>query len=185
MKVVSRIFKFSIRLPGLAALKAWPFSRVQLLQKVPKQRIWMKEANFTSVLIGRPCKQACPQRQVPAIAQFEKMAKMRRREGNMPIIFRIPISSFPRVRLGLNFKKNYTPHPSETSIVFFIHWYGIFECAFVRAGMQRLSPVSIAVQNIYPIEIIKTFTLCYRWAFCLPSNRFDLWMIPGISAKLW
>jgi hypothetical protein len=80
----------------------------------------------------------------------------------MPIIFRIAISSFPRVRLGLNFEKDYTPHPSETSIVFFIHWYGIFECAFVRAGMQRLSPVSISVQNLNHIEIIKTFTFCYK-----------------------
>ena len=125
MNVVSRIFKVAIAAPELTALKAWPFSRVQLLQKEPKQRIWMKEPNFTSALIGRPCEQACPQRQVPAIAQFEKMAKMRRRVGNMPIIFRIAISSFPRVRLGLNFEKDYTPHPSETSIVFSIHlvWY--------------------------------------------------------------
>jgi hypothetical protein len=121
----------------------------------------MKEPNFSSALIGRPCKQACPQRQVPAIAQFAKTAKMRSRVDNMPIIFRIPISSFPRVRLGPNFEKNYTPNPSETSIVFFIHWYGIFECASVPAGMQRLSPVSISVQNLYHIEIIKTFTFCY------------------------
>ena len=85
----------------------------------------------------------------------------------MPIIFRIAISSFPRVRLGLNFEKDYTPHPSETSIVFSIHWYGIFECAFVRAGMQRLSPVSISVQNLNHIEIIKTFTFCYD------RQRFD------------
>ena len=158
MNVVSRIFKFTIGVAELTALKAWTFSRVQLLQKVPRQRIWMKEPNFTSALIGRPCRQACPQRQVPAIAQFEKMAKMRRRVGNMPIIFRIAISSFPRVRLGLNFEKDYTPHPSETSIVFFIHWYGIFECAFVPAGMKRLSPVSISVQSLYQSKILKTFT---------------------------
>jgi len=39
MNAVSRIFTLSVRVAELAALSVWPFSKSQLLHRVPEQRI--------------------------------------------------------------------------------------------------------------------------------------------------
>jgi len=93
MKATSGLFSSKKCVTGFVAFSVRLSSKLQLLQKMPGQRIW--KVTFIFDLDWEPCKQACPQKQTSANALFAKTPATRNMTINILNFWRYPIKILP------------------------------------------------------------------------------------------